>query len=175
VAARGATGERPDLARFHDASSGHTGGTSENRAHQGGRVSSRIARHGVATTWRFARNRRRAPAHDNTQESPTACFVSGNVGRIFFCFFVRQRRPDLCKPIVRRRHRQNMSGINTRRGTIDVYGTREWPALCEAVRCLKGDPDPLAFWALAPGRQRRAKHGVRICGGHCLRHDGTRR
>ncbi|MBW2718290.1 MAG: hypothetical protein JRD94_06960 [Deltaproteobacteria bacterium] len=35
---------------------------------------------------------------------------------------------------------------NARGGIIDVYTTWEWPALCEAVSCLKVDPD------LLPGR-----------------------
>ena len=39
VAARGATGQGPDHARFNDASSGHAVSGSENRAHKGGRVS----------------------------------------------------------------------------------------------------------------------------------------
>ena len=35
---------------------------------------------------------------------------------------------------------------NARGAIIDIYTSWEWPALCEAVSCLKVDPDRL------PGR-----------------------
>ena len=35
---------------------------------------------------------------------------------------------------------------NARGAIIDVYTSWEWPALCEAVSCLKDDPDRLPGW-----------------------------
>lgn len=56
----------------------------------------RFSTRGVGTRWRYARHCRRAPAHDNTPESPNAHFVSANVGRIFFGIFDPLELCDLC-------------------------------------------------------------------------------
>ena len=70
-------------ARFDDASSGHPLDASEKLAHGGRGGSSRIAAHGVAKPWRFARCRWRPPPHDKTTKSPNARLISGSVCRIF--------------------------------------------------------------------------------------------
>jgi len=50
----------------------------------GGRVCFRgEGAHGRSARWYNDNRSRRAPAYNNTEESPSACSVLGNVGRIF--------------------------------------------------------------------------------------------
>jgi len=86
VASGRAPRERPSRPGFDDSSSRHPRSRSEKRARCPLQISLAICADERAKPWRSATRRRRPPPHDNTTKSPSACRVSGNVGRISSLF-----------------------------------------------------------------------------------------